>query len=680
MAAVLAQQRPQSAPRARLERVALAGTLLGYGAWLYWQTRGTTFRQDEWAWLLYRRGNGLATFLRPHTQHLSLVPLVIYRLLLASVGARHYGPYRGLAIAEHMILAALVVIYARRRVGGFGAVAAGALVLCLGAGWGAFLWGFQITWLTSLDCGLGALLLLDHSERRFDGWACLLLAVSLASSGLGLPIALGAAVELLWGRQWRRLWVVTLPAVPYAVWWVVYQHVGATSTAGALPRFLADEVASTMAALVGVAGSTSGTSAGAMLTVGRPLAVIAALLAGWWLWRRRGLPARVLGLAAALGSFWILTAISRAYIGIPESWASRYLYVAGVFVVLLGIELAQGLRVPRGAQAVLALALAAIVISGSLDASRGARSLRAEAEVTRAELGAMAITRPIISPRYLSLVPYFPFPIVLAGPYFAAERAYGSPADTPAQIAASSPAARQAADAELVQIHHVRLLPLRSPGCRLGVGIGQRGLSLELPLPPHGLVLQAIRGSVTVEVRRFAALPMAIGRLSAGHAGLVRIGPDQAPQRWWVVVPSGSVAWCPARGPARRRPPQRRTNTYTDSLSIPGSTSVRTGRNAGTAARRNSDSGPKTVAKIRPEVPAPKLGPRALTGSMEPVRSKVRSGTVPGATTMSSGAWAACAARCAAGTGASSAYGGASSTAARDGEPTRSSARPGSPA
>jgi hypothetical protein len=525
---------------------ALIAVLLAYGVWLYWLTRGTTFWQDEWAWVLYRRGNDLGTFLRPHNQHLSLVPLLIYRLLLTTVGARDYGPYRALVIGEHLALVALVLVYARRRVGDYGALVAGALVLCLGAGWGVFLWPFESTWLTSLIGGLGALLMLDRDDRRGEVGACALLALSLASSGLGLTILLGLVVELAWARRWRRLWVVVLPAVVYGVWWLSYQQVGRTSSIGSVPRFLADQVASTVASLIGLAGSASGLSPGPLLWVGRPLTGVAVVVIAWWLMRRRTVPPRLLGLAATLGSFWVLTAITRAYIGIVESWASRYLYVGGLFLVLIGVELARDLRVRRPAGYALGIALVAIVSSGSAATARGARFLRADAQITKAELGAMDIARPVISPGYLSLVPYFPFPIVLAGPYFSAERAYGTPASTPEEIAASSLAAREAADTELVQIHRVRLVPARPDRCVLGaLTQPPPGTTLDRPLPGNGLVMSAKGAAVAVSVRRFGSRGIPIGRIAPGQVVRLRIAPDLASSPWHLEVASrGTIVWC----------------------------------------------------------------------------------------------------------------------------------------
>lgn len=545
---MLAEQPPAPAHARRDRRapvIVLAVVLLGAGAWLYWLTRGTTFFQDEWVWVLYRRANTVATFLNPHNQHLSLTPLLIYRLLLATAGLPHYDVFRIVVTVAQLACVALVFAYARRRVGPFGATVAAALILFLGQAWQNILWPFQMAWLISLTCGLGALLMLDRREPQSDVAASGLLAVSLASSGIGLPVMLGIAAELAWQRTWQRLWIVAAPVILYGLWWLAYQQSARTSSAGAVPRFVVDELAATLASVTGLGGHVSGTGGGTLLTFGRPLAVIAVVLLVWRLVRIGELPPRVLNLLVLVGSFWLLTAISRAWLGPPEAWASRYLYVGALATVLLAVELVRGLSPPpRWALAVIAAAGVAIVASGASAMARGARYLRDQGAQARAELGAMDMTRGLVAPGYVSLVPNFPFPVVLAGPYFSAERADGgTPAATPEQLLTLPEDARAAADAELIQIHRVRIVPgpWRCAGAPRAVAGG------ELTLPPSGLVLLGANTGGSVAVARFASRPQRVGTLSPGARALLRIGPDRASVPWRIAV-SGAVETCSLRG------------------------------------------------------------------------------------------------------------------------------------
>src|SRR5205807_840348 len=93
--------------------LALGILLLESGALIAYETRGTTFWADEWLWILLRRGSSVATFLNPHNEHLSLVPIVIYKLLFATVGLHSYWPYRAVAIAAQLGCVTLVFVYAR---------------------------------------------------------------------------------------------------------------------------------------------------------------------------------------------------------------------------------------------------------------------------------------------------------------------------------------------------------------------------------------------------------------------------------------------------------------------------------------------------------------------------------------------------------------------------------------
>jgi hypothetical protein len=518
---------------------------------LYVQTRGTTLWQDEWVWALYRRGDSAATFLDPHNQHLSLIPLAVYRLLFATAGLGDYRPYRIVVIGAHASCVVLLYVYARRRVGDAGALGASALLLFLGPAWANIIWPFQIGWLISIAGGLGALLLLDRDGFGPRVGACALIAASLASSGIGLVVLLGIGSELLWARRWRSLWIVGVPGVVYVLWWIAYQQTATESRIGLLPGFMFHEAAAALAALVGLAGGAFGTNSGTLLTWGRPLLAVAVVLAAIRVVRSRPVSSRLVGLVVMALAFWTLTAISRAFIGDEEAWASRYLYVGGLLILLIALELLEGVAVPRALAAVAALAVVAVVISNIGELRDGARFLRSQGMQTKAELGALGLTRGIVNPDYVSLVPGFPFDVVKAGPYFAAERADGSPAASSAQIAASSETAREKADTELIAIHGVRLRPLPARAARRALtGRSACHAALragtETPLPAQGMVLKAADAPASVGVRRFATRFQTVGRLAPHAAALLAIGADGARLQWHVRVTGGAVA-CPVR-------------------------------------------------------------------------------------------------------------------------------------
>ena len=147
---------------------------------------------------------GLDALLAPHNEHLSLVPVLVFKALFSTVGIDAYVPYRVAGLVVHALVVVLLFVYARRRVGDLLALAAAAMILFLGHGAGTdVLWPFQIGFLGSLAAGIGALLALDRERRRGDvtrrgparGRAGLVLARD--------PAAAALAVEVL-GRPDRR--------------------------------------------------------------------------------------------------------------------------------------------------------------------------------------------------------------------------------------------------------------------------------------------------------------------------------------------------------------------------------------------------------------------------------------------------------------------------------------------
>ena len=234
-----------------------------------------------------------SALLAPHNGHLSLVPVALYKLLFATAGLEDYTPYRVMVVAAHLACVALLFAYARRRVGDPAALGAAVLLLVLGPAWQNILWPFQVGSLVSLAAGIGALLALDRGDRRGDLAAAALLALALASSGLGVVIALGIAVELLVARRRTAVWIAAAPLGLYAIWWIGYQDTDFIRHNVVLaPRFAADAAAGAMAALTGLTGPVTSDD-GATLAWGRPLAVAAAALIAWRVSGLRPVPPRV---------------------------------------------------------------------------------------------------------------------------------------------------------------------------------------------------------------------------------------------------------------------------------------------------------------------------------------------------------------------------------------------------
>ena len=133
---------------------------------LYRKGLGTTFYYDEWNFVMNRREWDVETFLRAHNEHLSLLPVLIFKLLFVTVGLDSYGVYRALLLLLHVVCVVLVYVLARERVEPPLALGVAAVILFLGAAWNDLLVPFQISFLLSVAAGLGMLIALERRDVR----------------------------------------------------------------------------------------------------------------------------------------------------------------------------------------------------------------------------------------------------------------------------------------------------------------------------------------------------------------------------------------------------------------------------------------------------------------------------------------------------------------------------------
>lgn len=507
------------------------------------ETSGLTFWADEWQWILNRRGSGLATYLAPHNPHLSLVPIAIYKALFATVGLRHYWPYRALLIGEQLLCVTLVFIYARRRAGGYIALLAAAMIMFFGPGWQDILWTFQIGWLTPVAAGVGALLLLDRRDLRGDLGACALLLIGLASAGPALAVAAGVLVDVLLRRRPRDLWIPGIPIALYALWAAHYETASLDLHAiPRLPSFVFHAADGVFSSLAGLADINVFTGHGAFITWGTPILVMAVILGGWRLVSLGRVPPRVLTLLVISLGFWTITGAGRAYVAANghvltfSGDESRYLYIGAVFVVLLIVELLHGWRPTLRVGAVLGVLVAASIASNLGTLRDGSNYLHAATDGTEGALGGLEISRHLVAPTFVSNG--FIFGILTAGPWFAAERDLGSAAVLPGPVPTLDPAARKAADEQIIRIQGLALRPRPAAassdrGC-LRLPAGTR----ELTLPASGMRIVAGPDGAALGVRRFGSTPTALGELGARRATILSVRPDLSAAPWRVSVSS----------------------------------------------------------------------------------------------------------------------------------------------
>ena len=79
--------------RQRLERIDWPPLALAFVAllWLVWLGRDMTFYHDEWA-LILKRDLSINGIFAPHNEHLSATLVVLYRVLIGTVGLGSYWP------------------------------------------------------------------------------------------------------------------------------------------------------------------------------------------------------------------------------------------------------------------------------------------------------------------------------------------------------------------------------------------------------------------------------------------------------------------------------------------------------------------------------------------------------------------------------------------------------------
>jgi hypothetical protein len=128
----------------------------------------TTFLYDEWNIFINRRAWDADTLLRPHNEHLVALPVLIFKLLFATVGAAPYWIYRVVIALLTIGLGVLVYAYATPRIGRRAALVPGLLTVLIGAGGQDIIWPFQIALGLSVLGAIGLLLALDRGTAKAE--------------------------------------------------------------------------------------------------------------------------------------------------------------------------------------------------------------------------------------------------------------------------------------------------------------------------------------------------------------------------------------------------------------------------------------------------------------------------------------------------------------------------------
>ena len=239
-----------------------------------------------------------------------LVPVIVYKVLLAVVGLGHHWPYLAALALMHVGLGVGVYLLASRRLGGWAGVIAATLILFMGLAWQNMLWSFQIGFVGSVLGGVWAWVALDRRDGRGDVLACLALVLGTASSSLGVPLAVGVGAEILVQRRWRALWVALVPLVLYGLWYLDY---GVSDVTG-------EGIFHAVAWAVDRGGRGRRSAVRRWDATGdETLVILGVLVLGW----RTALAvpsARLVGLLVGGVAFWLLT--GRCALGVPAAGAT----------------------------------------------------------------------------------------------------------------------------------------------------------------------------------------------------------------------------------------------------------------------------------------------------------------------------------------------------------------------
>jgi hypothetical protein len=562
---------PAGAERRRLPvdppLLVLVAGLVVLAAALLHESRGTVFFFDEWSVWGGRYGfSDLDQPFAPINGHLSAVPILIFSLLTKVFGAESHLPFRISVVVFHAGFLGLLFLLARRRLGGWLALAVVAPLAVPASGWLVLLMPFTgLFQIGPLIAVVAAVLALDRRTRWGDALAMTaLLFLGTLTAGSGLAALAAATVYLAVAEGWsrallRRAWVVAIPALAYAAWSLHYN-----------PDTQAD--AANLGYVAGYVARGLDSGAGGYLTIanwGPTVAVGIAALVVLRAWRARRVPALLLAMLVGAVGYWSLIALARAPELGPEE--VRYAYANIALTLLVVLAAVPAVRATR-AQTLIAFALVVPIVFAQVNVYRAeAENYRNTSLMTNTDLFVLNTTRDRIDPGYV-----FPEgdPQLTPGQYLNARRFWGGPAGLSEQEVADGPVSVQArADRILMDVLDTRLVPADDPRVvpevppeparQTDARIEQRGqcrrvvptagsaqVTFELPAPAGVIVRDAPEGGVHVRVARFQDVTAAseLGAVAPGDSRAIVFPADRSPRPWAVDLRSdGEFVVCGAR-------------------------------------------------------------------------------------------------------------------------------------
>lgn len=350
--------------------------------------RSATFLDDDWVFVGSRELWSFDSWMRPHNEHWSLVPVVLFRAVFAVVGLHSYLPYLALLLALHVIVAAGLYRLMSVVVGRLEGLAAATVLLVLGTAHENIFWAFQIGFLGSAAAGLWAIECLRRpGTLRRDTIAAILLALSVASSGIGIPFLVAAVVLVCVQPLSRsRSAAVVGPALLYAAWFVAYGR-AATGTVDwgqltALPLFVLEGASRAISSVTGLP-----TDAGRFIFLVVAGTTVVQVLRG-----RVTAPLAVASVSGTAVLYAIIGLSRGGPLGVEAVYAPRYVTFGALFALiaagaLLGPATGRGAAIGRVA---LLGPVLLVALASNLDVlNEAADRYTHEANRTRATISAL---------------------------------------------------------------------------------------------------------------------------------------------------------------------------------------------------------------------------------------------------------------------------------------------------
>jgi hypothetical protein len=534
----------------------LASTLL-----LLYLARGLTPLVDQWGYLYAYRSWSLETLLTPHNGHLMALSILLYKAMFSIFGVESQVPYQLVNYALSAMVATLLFVLMRTRIGDLLALAAAILMLFYGAGADVILPTFAFPNLIGLALGLAALLALRRGDLKGDLATCALLTVSVASYSIGIVFVAGAIAAIALrppGQRLHRFWVVLVPLAIYVAWALWARKFGQTHiyvhNLKIIGSAVVDQASAVMAGLSGLFTTPNGPLPTAnpvpIRTTWGPV-LVAGLAALAYVRMRRAPkpgPGAVVAIVVLLVYFLLVGIALNQF---RNTFDTRFAYVGSVLVLLAVAELLAPYRPSRAVLAGVGVAFVFSMCANIAELGDVAQSVRAQSSLARAKLAAVELAGPAAGESVMVEEPPGAMSFSV-GQFRELDADFGLPAYSEAELEASAPGARQAADEELVRVMGIAPEPVRSvvpppgtPPLAVAVRVGdpaprQRGSCFSLV--PRGSKATALvhfgRGGVAY--RSAAPVEASIGRFADLPA--VSLPARSGPSR--IVVPASI-----ARGP-----------------------------------------------------------------------------------------------------------------------------------